>query len=40
MQVQGDPVTGLVLETEALDASGRVVGTGETEQLSLQLVNR
>jgi ferredoxin--NADP+ reductase len=40
VQVQGDPVTGLVLERTRMDADGRVVGTGETEELSVQLVLR
>ncbi|MCW3159158.1 FAD-dependent oxidoreductase [Micropruina sonneratiae] len=40
VEVQGDPVTGLVLERTRMDADGRVVGTGETEQLSTQLVLR
>lgn len=36
----GDRVTGMRLERTALDASGRVVGTGETEDLAVQLVLR
>lgn len=40
VEVQGDPVTGLVLERTRMGADGRVVGTGETEQLSTQLVLR
>ena len=40
VQVQGDPVTGLVLERTRIGPDDRVVGTGETEQLSTQLVLR
>jgi len=38
--VQGDPVTGLVLERTVIGPDGRVAGTGETEELSVQLVLR
>ncbi len=38
--VVGDPVTGLVIETTTLDADGRVVGTGETQRIDVQLVMR
>ena len=40
LAVLGDPVGGLVLERTRLDATGRVVGTGETAELSVQLVLR
>ncbi len=40
VQVQGDPVTGLVLERTRMGSDGRVVGTGETEQVDVQLVLR
>lgn len=38
--VQGNPVTGLVLERTVMGPDGRVTGTGETEELSVQLVLR
>lgn len=40
VEVQGDPVTGLVLERTVIGPDGRVRGTGETEQLAVQLVLR
>jgi len=40
VELQGNPVTGMALERTTLDAAGRVVGTGETEELSVQLVLR
>ncbi|MBK8447126.1 MAG: FAD-dependent oxidoreductase [Micropruina sp.] len=40
VEVQGDPVSGLVLERTVIGPDGRVRGTGETEQLSVQLVLR
>jgi len=40
VELQGDPVTGLVLERTRIGPDGRVIGTGETEQLSAQLVLR
>lgn len=40
VELLGDPVTGLVVERTALDAGGRVVGTGETETLPVQAVLR
>jgi ferredoxin/flavodoxin---NADP+ reductase len=39
VELRGDPVRGLVLERTRLDA-GRVVGTGETEVLEVELVLR
>ncbi len=38
--ILGDPVTGLVIERTALDGDGRLVGTGDTEQIDVQLVLR
>lgn len=40
VEVVGDPVSGLVLERTAPDADGRVVGTGQTEAIGVQLVLR
>ena len=40
VSVLGDPVTGLVIERTALDEDGRLVGTGETERIDVQLVLR
>ncbi len=40
VEVRGDPVRGLVVERTALDASGRLAGTGEIETLDVQLVLR
>lgn len=40
VELQGEPVTGLVLERTRMAPDGRVVGTGETEELSAQLILR
>ena len=38
--VVGDPVAGLVIESTTLDADGRVVGTGQSQQIPVQRVLR
>ncbi|MFT4215834.1 MAG: FAD-dependent oxidoreductase [Micropruina sp.] len=40
IELRGDPVRELALERTALDADGRVVGTGETEAIDVELVLR
>jgi len=40
IELQGDPVSGMVLERTVVGPDGRVAGTGETERLDVQLVLR